>query len=244
MYCILSYFLMHMYTLNTICETYLKFVELIMKWSFLQQSMAVWNFWTCFDHLRCLSDCPCFTLQIWWPLVEYAALVFVSKALKALGTLVVVFERECLKVEWCAGRCSHKQAKKINCPQFCSSGYVVGLSWTLQCLSMVESWNFLRSSVWMILSGYTLWYSNVLEHHHQNNKISCQLQAGHLYHFVNCTATNTSGPIPGQEAQSLVYIRVQQAARLGHRDLEFPKPTSSIYAAYHNPVLVGKSGNY
>jgi hypothetical protein len=55
--------------------------------------------------------------------------------LKALGTLVVVFERECLKVEWCAGRCSHKQAKKINCPQFCSSGYVVGLSWTLQCLS-------------------------------------------------------------------------------------------------------------
>ena len=123
---------------------------------------------------------------------------------------------------------------------FCSSGYVVGLSWTLQCLSMFESWNFLRSSVWMILSGYTLRYSNVLEHHHQNNKISCQLQAGHLYHFVNCTATNTSGPIPGQEAQSLVYIRVQQAARLGHRDLEFPKPTSSIYAAYHNPVLVGE----
>ena len=115
MYCILSYFLMHMYTLNTICETYLKFVELIMKWSFLQQSMAVWNFWTRFDHLRCLSDCPCFTLQIWWPLVEYAALVFVSKALKALGTLVVVFERECLKVEWCAGRCSHKQAKKVIC---------------------------------------------------------------------------------------------------------------------------------
>ena len=115
--------------------------------------------------------------QIWWPLVEYAALVFVSKALKVPG----FFERR-----------KNQGPREVHA----SDSYC---------------W-------WFRNPAFTSWYGkNIPLFSWFYNVLYIPGGAG----FLPSTVCKTWGHLlfsTRQEAQSLVYIKVQQAARPGKID--------------------------
>ena len=92
----------------------------------------------------------------------------------------------------------------------------------------------------MILTGYTLFKRSGTPPSKQSNQLPAASRPSEsIYHFVTTVQPRTSPmALPGQEAQSLVYIRVQQAARLGYRD-RLGISEANLPKAY-NPVLLGK----